>query len=256
MNRQKSAVEISRLQFGFENTLVFRDLTLNIPEFSRCLLLGANGIGKSTLLRVLAGKHLVRADSVKIFGEDPFSGNLGVHDVTLVAERFPFNLDVSVEELLQRQRASQEVKTELLELLQIDLAWRMHRVSNGQRRRVDLLLSFLNSPRLVLLDEVTSDLDILSRQRLLRWLKSKAIKRQMTTVFATHILDGMEDWATHLAFLSPVGLSGEGATLRTMGVLKRNKDFIEAKKKHPKAPLLWLCEKWLKEDERAAVKKN
>ena len=121
----------------------------------------------------------------------------------------------------------------------------MHRVSNGQRRRVDLLLSFLRNPKVVLLDEVTSDLDILTRQRLLAWLETQTKAKKMTVIFATHILDGMTEWASHLLFISP-------RKLRCFEALKDVPHWKQALKARPHSPLLWLSEKWLKEDEKAA----
>ena len=238
----KPAISINNLKFGFDDHRVFDRLSFDVPLHSRCLLLGANGVGKSTLLRILAGKHLIPQDSVTIFGENPFSGSLSARDFTLVADRFPFDYDITVAELLERSRPATRLQ-ELIDLLGVDVRWRMHRVSNGQRRRVDLLLSFMTSPKLVLLDEVTSDLDILSRQDLLRWLKAETDAGRMTVIFATHILDGMHSWASHVAFLSP-------GRLRAMAEIDKLLLIDEARAKNPESPLLWLTEKWLREDVR------
>jgi CCR4-NOT complex subunit CAF16 len=198
-------------------------------------VLGANGIGKSTLLRLLAGKHMIQGGAIRVLGRDPFSGGLGPSEVSLVAERFPFELDIEVAEILERarDRVARDVLEELLALLAVDPRWRMHRVSNGQRRRVDLLLTLIYQPRVLLLDEVTSDLDILGRQQLLRWLKRRTDEGQMSVVLATHILDGMDRWASHVAFLSPGRLRHFGAP--------------------PKGPLLEVSEGWLEEDARGAT---
>jgi CCR4-NOT complex subunit CAF16 len=230
------AIEISGLSFGYGDRPVFGSLSFDIPAGARCLVLGANGVGKSTLLRLLAGKHMIHGGAIRVLGRDPFSGELGLADVSLVAEKFPFELDIEVAEILERARGrvAPELLEELLELLAVDPRWRMHRVSNGQRRRVDLLLTLIHQPRVLLLDEVTSDLDILGRQQLLRWLKKRTDEGRMSVILATHILDGMDRWASHVAFLSPGRLRHFGAP--------------------PKSPLLETCEAWLEEDARVARK--
>lgn len=220
---------------------VFDGVSLEIPMYSRALLLGANGSGKSTLLRILSGKHLVKKGDLKILGRDPFSGGDGglVH---YVGGNFPLEFDVSVEDLLQSfGDVSGAYKKELLDLLGIRPTWRMHAVSSGQRRRVDLLLSLLRPPKLFLLDEVTSELDILMRQELLAWLKTRCQEKKMTVVFATHILDGLEKWADQLVFLSPTPKSETLFHVRYSGSMKK---ALGAK------PLLTLCNTWLKADKK------
>lgn len=82
----QASISIQKLHFAFQESVqvpIFRGLSVDVPSFSRCLILGANGVGKSTLLRILAGKHLIKDGSIKLLGQDPFSGDLGPGDVTL-----------------------------------------------------------------------------------------------------------------------------------------------------------------------------
>ena len=68
----------------------------------------------------------------------------------------------------------------------------MHRVSDGQRRRVQLLLGLVRPFDILLLDEVTTCLDVIVRQDLLRWLQRETETRGATVLYATHIFDGQE----------------------------------------------------------------
>ncbi|CAI5500270.1 unnamed protein product [Closterium sp. Naga37s-1] len=90
----------------------------------------------------------------------------------------------------------------LVELLDIDLTWRMHRVSDGQRRRVQICMGLLRPFQVLLLDEVTVDLDVVARMDLLSFFQQECEERGATVVYATHIFDGLESWASHLAFVS------------------------------------------------------
>lgn len=204
------AIEIDNLFFSFDSVDLARPL-LQIEQYiaqkgSLNLLLGANGVGKSTLLRVMAGKHIVLRNQVKVLGNCPFSDPMSISDISLVSGYFPMNLDLEVAELIQAAKKKAEfggerLLKELLALLSVDPAWRMHRVSTGQRRRVDLLLALVVDPKVLLLDEVTSDLDVLCRLDLMTWLATRARKTGMTVVLATHILDGLEKWAHQILFL-------------------------------------------------------
>lgn len=89
-------------------------------------------------------------------------------------------------------------RDELVEILDIDLRWRMHAVSDGERRRVQLAMGLLRPWTVLLLDEITVDLDLLSRSNFLSFLKRETETRSCTIVYATHILDNLAHWPTHL----------------------------------------------------------
>jgi CCR4-NOT complex subunit CAF16 len=89
----------------------------------------------------------------------------------------------------------------LVTLLDMDLEWRLHQVSDGQRRRAQLLLKLLRPSQLLLMDEVTTDLDVVSRQALLQFLREECDERGATVIYSTHILDGLDDWPSHVLHL-------------------------------------------------------
>merc|ERR1719174_173254 len=89
----------------------------------------------------------------------------------------------------------------LVTLLDMDMEWRLHKVSDGQRRRAQLLLKLLKPSQLLLMDEVTTDLDVVSRQALLQFLKEECETRGATVIYSTHIFDGLDDWPTYMLHL-------------------------------------------------------
>jgi len=91
-----------------------------------------------------------------------------------------------------------ERRDELVEILDINLEWRMHAVSDGERRRVQLAMGLLRPWTVLLLDEITVDLDLLSRSNFLNFLKRESESRACTIVYATHILDNLATWPSHL----------------------------------------------------------
>lgn len=97
-----------------------------------------------------------------------------------------------------------ERRTELVEILDIDLAWRMHSVSDGERRRVQLAMGLLRPWRILLLDEITVDLDVLSRSNFLGFLKRETESRPCTIIYATHILSNLTSWPSHLVVINTI----------------------------------------------------
>lgn len=182
-----------------------RDITLDLPPRSRTLLIGANGAGKTTLLRLLAGKRLAPRGAINICGVDPFQESL--EGVTYLGLEWVLNPivrnDIGVVELLRSVGgdAFPARRDELVSMLDIDTDWRMHAVSDGERRRVQLAMGLLRPWTVLFLDEITVDLDVLSRAEFLAWLKRETETRECTIVYATHILDNLAGWPTHLVHM-------------------------------------------------------
>jgi CCR4-NOT complex subunit CAF16 len=242
------AVELSDLRFTYPAAQrpVFDGLSLVIPKGARCLLLGGNGVGKSTLLRLVAGRYLISPEVIRVFGRPAFHDTGLAGEVAFLGGAFPFTVDISVREILAgRPGVDPGRRGHLMQVLEIDPAWRMHQVSDGQRRRVQILLDLERSVRLVLLDEVTADLDILARLQLLRFLRAESEDMAVTTVYATHVLDGLQDWATHLLFLGRAGV-------RYFGEIGSLPELAGSSGAQPGSPssLHRLCERWMAEDRR------
>ncbi|KAI2641770.1 P-loop containing nucleoside triphosphate hydrolase protein [Hypomontagnella submonticulosa] len=180
-------------------------VSLRVPPRSRTLLIGANGAGKTTLLRLLAGKRLAPSGSISVSGVDPFKD--GLEGVTYLGLEWVLNpivrTDIGVAELLRSVGgdAYPSRRDELIHVLDIDVNWRMHAVSDGERRRVQLAMGLVRPWTVLLLDEITVDLDVLSRAEFLGWLKRETEIRECTIVYATHILDNLAGWPTHLVHM-------------------------------------------------------
>jgi CCR4-NOT complex subunit CAF16 len=199
-------IDVTNLSYTFPDySTGISNISLSLPSRSRTLLIGANGAGKTTLLRLLAGKRLAPSDSIRISGVDPFKES--VEGVTYLGLEWVLNpivrTDIGVSELLRSVGgdAYPARRDELIAVLDIDTSWRMHAVSDGERRRVQLAMGLVRPWTVLLLDEITVDLDLLSRSEFLNWLKRETEIRECTIVYATHILDNLAGWPTHLVHM-------------------------------------------------------
>ncbi|KAH6754985.1 P-loop containing nucleoside triphosphate hydrolases superfamily protein [Perilla frutescens var. hirtella] len=257
MEVKSHSIEVSGLQFSYEvNSPIFFDFNLKILPGSRCLLVGANGSGKTTLLRILAGKHMVGGrDVVRVLNCSAF------HDTSLVcggdlaylgeswsksvgsAGELPLQGDFSAEHMIFGVDGVDPVRRDkLIDLLDINLQWRMHKVSDGQRRRVQICMGLLHPYKVLLLDEVTVDLDVVARMDLLEFFKEECEQRGATIVYATHIFDGLETWATDLVYVQD-------------GVLKKSEKIAELNELKHSQNLLSVVEAWLRSETKIEKKK-
>eukprot|EP01134_Creolimax_fragrantissima_P001810 CFRG1810T1 len=242
-------VDVVGLNYAYKNGLpVLFDVNMMMPRGSRCLLVGANGTGKSTFLRILAGKKLVHATKCEVLNVDPFQDSPS--NLTYLGSEWANNpvtrLDMRVTQLMRSGGGDQyrERRDHLLDILDINPNWRMHEVSDGERRRVQLLLGLMKPFDFLLLDEVTVDLDVLVRRDLLTFLKEETETRGASILYATHIFDGIGDWASHLCHLS-------NGHVRLVEPVDNIKELVDFRAEHRLAgygesPLLRLVEMWLR----------
>lgn len=167
-----------------------RDCTIALPRGSRCLLLGPNGAGKSTLLRLLAGKRMCKEGALATFGVNPFyhtpAEPVSFLGTEWASNRIVVQSDIVVREFLDSVGGWRHAarRDRLLDLLDIDVEWHMNAISDGERRRVQLCMGLMVPAQLILLDEVTVDLDVQVRQDLLDFLVEETRERNATIVCA------------------------------------------------------------------------
>jgi CCR4-NOT complex subunit CAF16 len=265
-------INVNNLTFRYQpdQRPILNNLNMQLTDGARCLLIGANGAGlysfsshtlffsslagKSTLLRILAGRHLTKPDdAVLVLGKSSFHDtrlnferayldtDWGMRTVAFAGYGCPLQADIPVHGMMKKlQEDHPERREELIRLLGIDVNWRMHQVSDGQRRRVQIFIGLLRPFKILLLDEVTVSLDVVVRQDLLRWLKRESETRGATILYATHIFDGLDDWPTHVHYLTNKGTTG------WQGELKDLTPFRELREAGEPSPMLRVAERWLR----------
>jgi CCR4-NOT complex subunit CAF16 len=219
-----------------------KDLTCQFDRGSRVLVVGANGAGKSTLLSILGGKKMIPRGQCQIYGKEVF------HDTELHSQvmycgdwwRTDFFFNLSISELLGDKMKEARCQR-LLEILQVDLNWRINAISDGQRRRCQLLECLATEKSFYIMDEITTDLDLYAREGLLNFLRAETEERGATIFYATHIFDCLADWATHILFFK----GGEPFKCTSMAELKEYHDLVAAK---DRVPLYSLMKRWVFEE--------
>ena len=202
-------IEISDLHFGYEDgPQVFDGLAVEIETGRTVAVCGANGTGKSTLLRLLAGLLEPDEGSVAIGGEEPTVGlapetpadGLFAASVREEVAFFPKNRGLDVEERV----------ADALTALGIDhLADRSPQtLSEGQKRLVTVAAVLSGAPDVVGLDEPTSGLDAEAWRR----LGERLADLSETVLFVTHDTDFAWQYADRVLVLSPAGLERYGPT--------------------------------------------
>lgn len=231
MSASESVLRVDRLSAEWEGVPAVREVSLEVGEGEVLALLGPNGSGKTTLLRTIAGFERATTGSVRIDGVDltqepPHRRRIGLlfQDPALFPHRTVFE-NIAYAPLLQRRPAA-EVRAEvdrLAGLLRLGgfLDRRPEELSGGERQRVALARTLAARPRLVLLDEPFSSVDV-EIQTVLRSEFRAALRASGTA--AIHVTHDREEG---LFLGDRVGLLFDGS----LDVLGRPSDVY----KHPRS---------------------
>ena len=211
-------IEINDLNFKYDDKYIFKNLNLNLKSNNCYVLSGLNGCGKSTLLTLIAGKKLCEYGKIKVIGEDPFrvtrlvkdiaflNNDWGTRTVAYSGYNMPLQSSLKVCEMMVKLRNEyHERSEELIKVLGINLNWSLNNISEGQRKRVQLYLGLIQPFKICLLDEITVNLDVLVKTRLMNYLKKESIERNCCIVYVTHIFDGLNEWCTNLIYMKKSG---------------------------------------------------
>ncbi|MBP7096831.1 MAG: ABC transporter ATP-binding protein [Spirochaetia bacterium] len=195
MHGHSAAVEFDRVSFAYENVPVLEDASFHVHSGEFASLVGPNGSGKTTILRLLLGLKTPRAGTIRVFGKAPGAERdaIGYVPQSLSFDRaFP----VAVREVAAMGRlrgnsggyrtADREAALAALDAVGIaELANRPYpALSGGQRRRVLIARALASEPRMLVLDEPTAGVDAASEERLYRTLES--LKDRTTVLIVTH----------------------------------------------------------------------
>eukprot|EP01064_Diplonema_japonicum_P004713 TRINITY_DN13094_c1_g1_i1.p1 TRINITY_DN13094_c1_g1~~TRINITY_DN13094_c1_g1_i1.p1 ORF type:complete len:264 (+),score=42.42 TRINITY_DN13094_c1_g1_i1:62-853(+) len=203
----ENIIEVHNLTYNYVSRGVvsdhsaLNDVCLKIPTGSRVLVAGQNGAGKSTMLKIIAGRTIVPKGKAMVMGMNAFHDTTLIKNISYLGEWWSQGrnfLDVTVNQILDKNSEPERVKR-LCKVLRVDPQWKLGCLSDGQLRRAQILFGLQTFKQLIILDEITTDVDILVRDALLEFLKEESEERNATILYATHIFEGIEDWGpTHV----------------------------------------------------------
>jgi zinc transport system ATP-binding protein len=195
----KPAVQLKDLSFSYENTPVLQKVTLHIESGEFIGIMGPNGGGKTSLLKLLMGFLTPSQGTVSIFGKAPWEGSTRIGYVPQVF-RTDRDFPITLRELVLLGALSKlsffgnypsEIKERADELIeQLGLSPHKHKVfgslSGGLAQRALLARALLSDPDLLLLDEPTANIDAPSIAVMFELLES--LKKEKTILLVTHDL--------------------------------------------------------------------
>lgn len=206
-------VEISNVTFAYEREPILENITFRMEKSDFLAIIGPNGGGKSTFLKLLVGLLTPQQGTIKIFGESPknIRGKLGyVPQNTHINTDFPIRvLDVVLMGYREGKRPlfgynDIEHRRAKEALEKVGLSHRLHAkigaLSGGERQRVMIARALCGAPKLLILDEPTSSLDIQGQRSIYTLLKH--LNREIPVIVVSHDISVILEYADKVAYIN------------------------------------------------------
>ena len=232
LENSPSVIDIENLTFFYDRDVILDNINLSVHTGDFLAIIGPNGGGKSTLLKLILGLEKAKKGSVKVFGQTP-SKNLSL--IGYVPQNTNVNTDfpIKVIEVVLMGHVGEktplfgygkdEVACAMGALAQVGMdeyaQAKIGSLSGGQRQRVMIARALCAHPKILILDEPTSSIDIKGQKEIYELLK--LLNKNITIVVVSHDISVILEYANKAAHinkrLSYHDISDKKSTFHTHG---------------------------------------
>lgn len=198
---KKELIKITNLTKSFnvnkEKLVAVSNLNLTIYEGENIALLGGNGAGKTTTVEMIAGLNKPTSGSIeyKLEHNVSFKEKIGIQ---FQDSSYPVGIKVNqvIKFIMMINNIEIEINkfNAMLHIFGIDEFYykKASSLSGGQQQRLNCLLSIINNPKFVILDELSTGLDVTIRTRIKRFIKEYAKNNNITILVVSHDMDEVD----------------------------------------------------------------
>ncbi len=197
-------IELVNIEKRFGNKRVLRNINLNLQEGKVYGLFGPNGVGKTTLLKIMAGYNKKTSGEYKINGLD-FTYENKDH-ITFISDKEIFYGWMKIKDAVKYYKDfftdfDEEKCLRLVKMMKLEADDKINVLSKGMKARLKVALAISRNAKLYLLDEPLGGLDPVSRKIILDTIKT-LMNQNGILIITSHLVNDVADIIDHVLFIS------------------------------------------------------
>ena len=203
-------VEIDKLSYAYSGSLVLDNISFSINKGDLLGMIGPNGAGKTTLFSCMLGLLGGYTGTIRIFGQDIKKDNKALKSIGYIPQKKTIDqiFPATVEEIVSLGITSGKVSADKINsaLDTVGLLEQKDRrggeLSGGQQQRVLIAKALVNDPKLLILDEPATGIDLETQNKFYALLKKLNQEKKITIIWASHDLDAVNRIASSVACIN------------------------------------------------------
>ncbi len=213
MQLEKNIIKVKNLTFSYEKQRVLEDINFAIEKNDFLTIIGPNGGGKSTLLKLILGINKLQSGFIKVFGKEhlkqiqnigyvPQNTNVNLNFPITVLEVVMMGQNSFLKRMFGYKKDEKQKALEVLKKVSMeDFANnRISNLSGGQRQRVLIARALFSNPKILLLDEPTSNIDINGCEQI--YLTLQALNKKIPIIVVSHDISVILKYASKAFYIN------------------------------------------------------
>ncbi|WP_066321169.1 ABC transporter ATP-binding protein [Bacillus sp. FJAT-29814] len=227
----KAIVTVKNVTKSFQHKKAVDNVSFSISKGEVVAILGPNGAGKTTTISMILGLLKPSSGEVRLFNLLPHEKQVREKIGTMLQEVSVMQ-GLKVNEILELIRSYYPQPLSIQELIALtgltpqDLKTRAEKLSGGQKRRLSFALALAGNPELIIFDEPTVGMDITSRKRFWKTVRTLA-EQGKTIIFSTHYLQEADDAADRILLFKDGAIAADGTPAQIKAsITKQSVSFV------------------------------
>ena len=208
-----SVIDIKNVSFAYDKQMILENINLSVEEKDFLAIIGPNGGGKSTLLKLILGMNKAKEGSISVFGKPP---SKSLTQIGYVPQNTNINTDfpIKVIEVVMMGHVggkrplfgygNEEILCAMGALAQVGMEKyaqsKIGALSGGQRQRVMIARALCSHPQILILDEPTSSIDITGQKEIYDLIKT--LNESITVIVVSHDISVILEYANKAAHIN------------------------------------------------------
>ncbi len=205
--KENKILEIKNLHVSFKDKKVINDVSFFLKEGETIAIIGKNGSGKTVLMETIMSFIEPKSGTIKLnLGEETYVDNLKKVGIQYQDSNFENNIKVkNIIKNMNNSNININSNDVMEKLINFDineiLNKKVNKISGGQQQRLNLFLSVLHNPKLMILDEFITGLDIVSVRKMVKFINELKIKNNSSMIIVSHQPEEIEKLSDRILVL-------------------------------------------------------